>query len=471
MKRLPELSDAGGSIRLPPRRDVPVSARVWALIDHPVFQRLRRVRQLGPLALIYPGATHTRFEHSVGVYGLALEYLRVLLRDPQAESLGVEDLEACMLGALLHDVGHYPFAHSLEASHRGEVRPPRHEVLAEELIFGVRRLRGDDGPTMADVIKENFSVSPAAVAEIIAKSSTAHATPERRLVASVISSGMDADKSDYLERDALHMGLPFGEQFDRARMLSALVVHPDGDRIALGLNGRMAAESFIFARYAMFSEGYWHHTARAVAAMVEEALRDHQQRSGTFFGELTDELLQRDDDQFLEYVWAQAPEGSAAFELLGAMTRGQRRLYKRILTLSLAFSDVTLRAAYDRIYLMRREELDALCEMLRSVVSEMIGRPLKAWELLIDTPPRDKDHVEDVDLVRDERAQPLVQSSQIVRGIAIDFVKVVKKIRVFVAPEIRSALEAAMSSRELEQALVGVILAFEPEPQPQQRLF
>lgn len=472
MKRLVEFSGPAGSVRLPPRRDVPLSARIIALMDHPVFQRLRRVRQLGPIALIYPGATHTRFEHSLGVYGLTLEYLRALLRDPAAEALSTEDLEACILGGLLHDLGHYPFAHSLEASHIGDIPVPRHEALAEALIFGRVALPGVTGESLATLISRDFQVAPEEVVELISQRASAHASPTRRLVARVISSGMDADKADYLERDALHMGLPFGEQFDRPRLLNALRVHPDGDKLALAAGGRVAAESFIFARYAMFSEGYWHHTARAVAAMVEEALRDHQRRGAALYGDgLTTRLLQQDDEQFLASVGSEAPEGSATHALLGALTHGHRQLYKRVLTLSLAYADVSLRAAYERVYDLSRAELSALRTTLREVVSGWVGRPLKPWELLIDTPPRDKDHVEDVDLIIGGRAQPLMQSSQIVRGVSVDFVKVVKKIRVFVAPEIRDALYASRSSRELQRLLVQSILDFSPSAHAQQKLW
>src|SRR5690625_2720096 len=117
MRNLKEFSSDTEAVRLPPRRDVAVTSRVLAVIDHPVFQRLRRVKQLGPISLIYPGATHTRFEHSIGVYGVALEYLRALQRDPLSKSLTDADLQVCLLGALLHDLGHYPYAHNLEASH------------------------------------------------------------------------------------------------------------------------------------------------------------------------------------------------------------------------------------------------------------------------------------------------------------------------------------------------------------------
>lgn len=470
LHRIPEFVGAAGSIRLPPRRDVPLSTRVVSVLDHPVFQRLRRVRQLGPLSLIYPGATHTRFEHSIGVYGLALDYFRALSRDPLAGSLSEADILVGLLGGLLHDVGHYPFAHNLEASHAGDFQATRHEELAADLIFGRVRLVGDEGPSLASIIEQSFGVAPEEVVSIIAQKASRHARPERRLVASVISSGMDADKSDYLERDALHMGLPFGGQFDRQRMLSALVVHPAGDRIALGLSGRMAAESFIFARYAMFSEGYWHHTARAVAAMVEEALRDLRRQKAGDERALTQGILQQDDEGFLESLRTQAAPGRAASSLLSGLTYGHRRLYKRVLTLTLAFADPSLRTAYDRVYDLDRSQLDALRASLRDVLEPLLGTRLQEWELLIDTPPRDKDHVEDIDLVSDGLAQPLAQSSQIVRGVAVDFVKVVKKIRVFVPPEARDILRARLPRKELQQVLVEAILRFDSGASQQQRL-
>lgn len=470
MRHLKEFSTGSTSVRLPPRRDIALTSRITAIIDHPVFQRLRRVKQLGPISLIYPGATHTRFEHSIGVYGVALEYLRALLRDPLADSLTDADIQACLLAALLHDVGHYPYAHNLEASHVGDVHMPRHEELAADLIYG-RLPIGQGEPAIASLIEQNFDVSADDVVGLIATPASSHRRAERRLVASVLSSGIDADKSDYLERDAYHMGLPFGEQFDRQRMLSTLVVHPHEDRIALTMSGRMAAETFVFARYAMFSEGYWHHTARAVAAMVEEALRDVRRQAQWEQERLVHDIIQQDDEQFLESMRQQARPGGAADVLLSALTGGQRRMYKRILTLTLAYSDPSLRTAYDRIYVLERRELDLLRRELCAVIEAIIGRSLQPWELLIDTPPRDKDHVEPIDVVRDGVIQPLAQRSQIMRGIASDFVKVVKKIRVFVAPEVRTAIDAQVPRRMLERRLVEAILDFRVPRTPQQQLF
>lgn len=470
--RIPELSELSSTVRLPPMRDVVVSERVARLIDHPAFQRLRLVRQLGPLHWIYPGATHTRFEHSLGVYGLSLEYLRALLRDPQASSLTEADICVGFLAALLHDIGHYPFAHSLEATHVGGIDPPRHEELAEAFVMGrVPAWQGGGTRTLAQDIEHGFGVPVEDVLQAIRWKPRAHARPERRLVATVVSSGMDADKADYLERDALHMGLPFGAQHDRQRLLSALMIHPEGDRIALAQRGRTAAESFVFARYAMFSEGYWHHTARAVASMVEEAMRDLRAQ-GVVQGEaFQDLLLQLDDDRLLEHLCGRAHEGSAAAALLRGLTRGQRRLYKRVLTLSLAYDDVPLQTAYDRVFYLDAAQVAMLREVLRGVVERHVGRRLQPWELLIDTPPRDKDHVEDIDLVSSRGSvQALSQSSQIVRGVASDFVKVVKKIRVFVAPDVRETLVERGTQEALRRALVEAILAFSPDDDAQTRL-
>ncbi|MEC9071444.1 MAG: HD domain-containing protein, partial [Myxococcota bacterium] len=125
---LPELAPTGAGrsvIRLPEVDNVPVTRAVMEVIDHPHFQRLRRVRQLGPTFMVYPGAVHTRFEHSVGVYGTAVRYLQALLQHAQVrQSLDETDVRVVLMAALLHDVGHYPFAHTLEAVHHPGYETP-----------------------------------------------------------------------------------------------------------------------------------------------------------------------------------------------------------------------------------------------------------------------------------------------------------------------------------------------------------
>lgn len=469
--KIQELTDSYATLRLPPARDVAMSRRVASIVDHPHFQRLRRVRQLGPIQLVYPGATHTRFEHSIGVYGNVLDYLRALLADPNvAQSMSEADIVVAFLAGLLHDIGHYPFAHSLEATHVGGLHPPRHEDLAEHLIFGT--LPGSKGPSIATEIERGFGVDAAEVVALIRQKPEQHPAPMRALVATIISSAIDADKADYLERDAHHMGLPYGALQDRGRMLRALVAHPDGRRIALRNHGRMAAESFLFARYALFSEGYWHHTARAVASMVEAALRDYLQQSQLEGQELTPMLVHLDDERFLETIAERAQEGSAAHALLSALTSDRRALHKRLLTLSRAYDDVAIRSAYEKVYALDAAGLEQLRQLLAEVVGQRLGRSLAPWELLIDTPPRDKDRMEDVDIVDSRGAvSSLAQGSQVVRGIAGDFAKVVKKIRVFVAPDIRNSLRVQGLDAETQAAALDAIMRFDASAAEQPSLF
>ena len=120
---IPELSashaiDSNASIRIPPNTVVATTKRLVKLIDLPEFQRLRRINQLGPTSLIFPGASHTRFEHSLGAYSLAVNYLNHLIGNPSFDYLFEQkDLKTLLVAVLLHDIGHYPFAHQLEELH------------------------------------------------------------------------------------------------------------------------------------------------------------------------------------------------------------------------------------------------------------------------------------------------------------------------------------------------------------------
>lgn len=471
---LPELYGTTGTVRIPELRNVPLTGRVVDIIDHPAFQRLRTVRQLGPTHLVYPGAVHTRFEHSLGVFDMARQYLVALLRDPHvAASVTEEDVTVCLLAGLLHDLGHYPFAHSLEALHHKGADTPRHEDLTGRILLGeVDALRGER--PIGDIIRTRFGVDPQAVVDLVTQKPHVHSSPTRRLVASVISSGVDADKADYLERDSIHMGVSYGRNYDRARFLGALCANADGDRIAVTEKGKVAAEIFIFCRYTMFSEAYWHHTVRAVSAMVERALADFQEREQPSLDELTAVLLSRPDDAFLQWLVERSPQESMTFRLLQAMTGGRRRFYKRILALSRVFDDIRHHNAYERIYHLDRGELVQLRAAIARYLSETLGRPVSLEDVIIDTPPRDKDRIETVEVMygSGERrfGRELPELSKVVQGIATDFVKVVKKIRIFVAPDVRDAIEAKDMGDRVVAGLFRTILDFQPDPDSQQLL-
>lgn len=230
------------------------------ILDTPTFQRLRYVRQLGWAFLVYPGATHTRFDHALGVYHLARRVMGLLQERGMLDGWEPEARDA-IYAALLHDVAHYPFSHALE-----ELTAwfPAHEALADSLL---RR------PDLAAVLAELGDDAPARLAALVVGRS---ASPLQNLVAS----GLDLDKIEYLVRDARACGVPYAAvDVDRLLHAFVLVRDPSTGRWEVGLHekGLAALESLLFAKVQMFRNVYWHHAVRAATVLfqraVEEAVR------------------------------------------------------------------------------------------------------------------------------------------------------------------------------------------------------
>jgi uncharacterized protein len=256
----------------------PAAARV---VDTPAFQRLRYVRQLGHAFLVYPGATHTRFEHVLGAYGLAQRALDGLRRRGALDGLDGRDALRIRLGALLHDIGHYPFSHALEESGFTS-----HEAIGEQLL--------GEGALAAALAEAGFD-DPVREFGALIRGASDHP------LAGLISGSIDVDKIDYLKRDATMCGVPYGE-VDVDRLLACLtVVELDGHRrVGILEKGAAALESLLFAKYQMYRNVYWHHAVRSATAMfkrlVHEAVVDRVLDPATLVA-ATDDRLMRDLEQ------------------------------------------------------------------------------------------------------------------------------------------------------------------------------
>ncbi len=342
------------TIRDPLWNNIRVDSVARELLDTPVFQRLRYVRQLGWAFLVYPGATHSRFEHALGAHHLARRSLELLDRGGHLSSVRPDDCDVVRAAALLHDVGHYPFSHALEeigASHHEEVA--RSLVTEGEVAGVLRAAYGDDAPRRVhDLIRG------------------ASASPLQRL----ISGSLDLDKIDYLKRDAMMCGVPYGE-VDVDRLLDALVVvedvHSGAPTVAVLEKGLAALESLLFAKYQMYRNVYWHHAVRSATAMykrlVNDALAEGALR-GRPLATFTDEGL----------LLALEREGSERVRSKLEHLRG-RRLYKRILEFPAAELDET---SFEWIATDRRKALQ--------VEDDLAGRlGLRPGELVLDFPTKE----------------------------------------------------------------------------------
>ena len=288
-------------IRDPLWNNIRLDPLAQQLVDSPAFQRLRYVRQLGLAFLVYPGATHTRFEHALGTYHLARRALS-LLEDRDVLSAG--ELDECRLirtAALLHDIGHYPFSHALE-----EIGALHHEEVARPLVTT---------GAIARILEQTLGAdAPERVMELIRGRSV---SPLQRL----ISGSLDLDKIEYLTRDAFMCGVRYGD-IDADRLLNSLTLLRDpvtGQRtIGLAEKGLSALESLLFAKYQMYRNVYWHHAVRSATAMYKRLVED-----AVTAGSLDARVLATFTDEGLLHDLS----GRAPSAILSALR--ERRLYKR----------------------------------------------------------------------------------------------------------------------------------------------
>jgi len=407
-------------VRIPPESDVPLTPRVRQLIDSSEFRRLARISQLGLVSLVYPAAHHTRFEHSLGVYRLALLYLKHLAYDERFAALvRREDAERFIVAALLHDLGHWPFCHPIEDMSLHGV--PAHELFANSFLLETE---------IADMLRDDWGIAPR---EIVALLSEKPRDARARLISSMLSGPIDVDKMDYLMRDSLHAGVPYGRNFDQQRLIGSLCVNEQGDGLAITDKGRTAAEMMVFARYVMFSEVYWHHAVRCATAMLQRAfflLRDELE---------LDLLFRLDERQMIAHLLSVAGDNPAV-ELLEGLFGTSRQLYKRFAQ----FSAFESPGHYEQLARRPYAFLVVCAENLASVLSQQLGIPVAAHEVLFDAPPVKLEVQFNVEIRFDKEAcyRPLGDVSPVVKTLAQkQFDDYVKRVRIFVHPRLASDLK------------------------------
>ncbi len=415
------LDGQGGLMRIPPELDVPLTPRVRALVDAAEFRRLARISQLGLVALVYPAAHHTRFEHSMGVYRLALLCLRHLSHDERfAAAVVPADAELLIVSALLHDLGHWPFCHPIEDMRLPGV--PTHELFANSFL-----LEGD----IADALRDEWQINPRDVVDLLSNKPRRTAS---RILTSILSGPIDIDKMDYLARDSLHAGVPYGRNFDQNRLIGSLCLNAAGDALAITEKGKTAAEMMVFARYVMFSEVYWHHGVRAATAMLQRAF---YLLHGTL--EL-DSLLRLTEGELIQAL-ERAAGVSPARELLAGLFGPTRDLYKRVAQYSY-FED---RPLYERLARRPYPWLAACAGQFATLASTALGRIVAPHEVLFDAPPvqREVEFNIDVMSLKDGRYRPLGEVSPVVQTLARrQFDDYVKRVRIFAAPRVAADLRA-----------------------------
>jgi len=374
-----------------------------ALAESPPFMRLHRILQLGPVHQIYPGATHTRASHSIGVYHLGRRLLQNLVERGAEEWVSREGVMAFLCACMLHDLGHFPYTHSLK-----ELPLRSHESLTGTIILS---------EPMKSLVAA-CGADPALTAAIVDKELSAVNSKELFFYRKLLSGCLDPDKLDYLNRDARYCGVPYGVQ-DVDFILSRL--KPSLDRGA-DIDSRLIpnVEAILFAKYLMYRTVYWHRQVRSATSMIKKALLEGMEN-----GEISGEDLYNLDDQSLFFLLKEKKTGSA---LAQAVQNG--KLYSVAAEIPFnqqdhaGLKDIAGRSCHE-------EQLAG--EFRRA------GVPLGGNDLIIDVP--EPVSFETGLFVFDEN-RSFAESSSAFKTTTLDsFVKTLYTIRVFINPDFYEKVE------------------------------
>lgn len=412
------------SVRDPVWKDIRLTGGFLDIARSPRFLRLYGIRQLGPTEYVYPGATHTRASHSLGVYHLALRMLRVLLPRGAASWVTQTGCWSFLAAALLHDLGHFPFTHSLK-----ELPLRDHESLTAEAVRShpladLCRAAGADPEICSAIIDDSLPCPSGSEGEVL-------------FFRKLLSGVLDPDKLDYLNRDAFFCGVPYGIQ-DTDFVLSQ--IHPDRERgIVLDSRAIMSVESVLFSKYLMYRSVYWHRQVRIATAMMKKAI--YAALTSSLIGPVS--LYDLDDE--------------GIYALLDSLDLPERELASSIRKRE--FYRVCAEIPFDRIDggALNLEDIALRQEAERRVASlatNLTGRTVSPHMVIIDVPERISF---ESDLLITDEGKPFSESSTVFSGGVVErFASSLRKVRVAVEPSLAQALAARPGFAEELAKCIGL---------------
>ena len=379
-------------VRDPLWQNIFLSTGFKELISLEPFQRLAGIKQLGPAYHVYPGATHTRLSHSLGVFNIAKRILNRLLCLETCPPLTETGVKSFLCASLLHDLGHFPYAHSLK-----ELPLKDHEIITGELILS---------EPLKSCIENRIGASAQQAAAIVNFEMPHNDDTEVIFFRNILSGVLDPDKLDYLNRDAFFCGVPYGIQ-DTDFAVSKIV--PTETGIGINPQGITAIENVLFSKYLMYRTVYWHKTVRIATAMIKKAvvrgLLDGFVKSGDLYG--------LDDNEFFSRYTADLHPALKLIDLVN-----MRRLYKCVL--EIPYSD-------------ENEIHRQLCSLENRLNFEKSkAAEFKCDDLIIDIPEPISFEV-NLPVVENGISIPYIQSESVFSGPVVKgFTSNLRKIRLYV---------------------------------------
>lgn len=520
-QKIPELNFfSQDTIQVSVIATTPFTKRVKDILNHPYVMRLGNITQLGLLNLLYPSASHTRLEHSLGTFSILIRFVLALYNDPLnplfKQIMNEEDIRAILLASLLHDIGQYPLAHDLEEADHNIFS---HKKFGKLLLYEENSLI----KLISDVNGWNLNIGR--VTDIL-DADMENSSIKDRIMHTLIDGPIDADKIDYLIRDSRHLGLNYANVIDLERLLRCLTVvlkiELEKTYAALGLHekGKIPAESIAFARYAMFGAVYWHHAYRSIKAMLHrivwevlDTTEDHKELKKDFYElikpqestssqiELFDEESSAVSTQIIKtdlktLIWLASRSNKTGIDLYNLLLK--RNLYKRIFVLTREKTvDKNLWDDYNEFFKSQRKDWKLklrLNRIFQNQIIEFINNPdieipvskvltptnknkfladsIDKAILLIDFPPDWKHREYPLEYVAEENRRFIkidqfkvgsLEESEIWKVLRDSTSKSIGKLRVYCHPDHSEYLSAMLSHDTIQKFLKSAIRNVEHE--------
>ncbi len=442
LAKVPELSAGltGKRRNLMPVESLSISWRVGKLIHHPALLRLGSVPQITMANQLFPGANHTRYEHSLGVMETVRRYLTALLdQDLFLEHLSVEKIETALICALLHNITRFPLSnifHEIKSKNREELG----RFSRGDLLKDIEKIKNKKGLTIAEVITNNFPAVNYECVKNILLGKKSKFDNEDHFIYSLINSSLDARVVDFVRRDSLHLGIIKGDIFDLDELLRHFTI--SNHKLALKLTGVSVAEQIISLRYWLFQRVYWNSPNRKFCSMVRSIILELSEKT-EFSDEFRKVVLKYNHNRMLKYLLDYSSKNKiyASLDIAGRLVRKDQDLYRTLLDLGQQdrsdFVSVCKKIA--RMNYRQATELENNLEKyLRGYLGDnhVIDKNIKL--IVIDVPfePGDSKLGDDIVVIKhDKTPTNLKEFSGIIGGINNSFETHLRRLRVFIHPE------------------------------------
>jgi len=427
---------------------IPVTKVELEIVNHPLFQRLNHIKQLGTAYRVFPGAQHTRFSHSLGVMHIMDKMINSTnLKD----KITPEDKQKLRVAALLHDIGHYPLSHVVETviTEHNRRKDRKHEKLGEYIV----KKSG-----VANILK-NYGIEPDEVAQIFTGES-----PEP-LFNQLMSSNLDADRIDYLLRDSVHTGVAYG-RFDLNRLIHTLSLDNSG-QLCVEKSGIHAVEGYVIGRYLMWAVVYTHRVINAFNELAEHICE--KCIGSTFYSyDAIQKLVREDESKFAKFndhyiyerIYHAKPEDKYVDEL------SRMFLERKVLAVAKEAQELTEEGTGSREYFLldefKKETKIADLVEKSGITKEWIFhnssrtqlpglRPLLEWPVEEEEVEQAQREMSKAIRIADEngKSTPLVQ----IRRTIVYYLKNMSldKVRIYTKGEYREQLEKVLDQELAEQ--------------------